>query len=295
MNQKIRKTIIMNRLWEGIKGFGMEVWYFFSSRIFWKNFGKQLAIVAGLLFLLFWGMKCFTRHGDAVKVGNYIQKNIKVVEDLADDEGFEIVVTDSIYREDFPADMVLEQNPAPNSYVKIGRTIYVKITTNRGNLVRVPDIKGNDQVDSYIELLNMAKIKIGKIDTIADPNLSDGTILQVIVGNEDVYKKLGDGVMVREGSQIRLVIAKREINEREVPTFITGGRYMTFGEYSLYLDSNELLIGEIKTDASVTDENASYVIKVVPGPRSSVSKGDSVTVFLSGKNPAGTRTDSFEQ
>ena len=285
----------MNNIWENIKGFFKEVYYFLSSRIFWKNFGKQIAIVAGLLFLIFWFMKCFTRHGDAVRVGNYVQKNMKEVEKMADNEGFDIVVTDSIYSESFPADIVLEQNPSANSYVKSGRTIYVKITTNRGNLVALPDIKGNDQVDLYIELLNMAKVKVGKIDTIADPNLSDGTILQVIVGNEDVYKKLGNGVRVREGSQIRLVIAKRVINERKIPTFIESGRYLSFGEYSLYLESRELYVRELKSDASVSDENSAFVIRVIPGPGSPVVKGDSVTVFLSGKNPAATRTDQFEQ
>ena len=285
----------MNNIWENIKGFFKEVYYFLSSRIFWKNFGKQIAIIAGLLFLIFWFMKCFTRHGDAVRVGNYVQKNMKEVERMADNEGFDIVVTDSIYSESFPADIVLEQNPSANSYVKSGRTIYVKITTNRGNLVALPDIKGNDQVDLYIELLNMAKVKIGRIDTIADPNLSDGTILQVIVGNEDVYKKLGDGVRVREGSQIRLVIAKRVINEREVPRFIESGRYLSFGEYSLYLESRELYIRELKSDNSVSDENSAFVIRVTPGPGSPMVKGDSVTVFLSGKNPAATRTDQFEQ
>ena len=285
----------MNNIWENIKGFFKEVYYFLSSRIFWKNFGKQIAIIAGLLFLIFWFMKCFTRHGDAVRVGNYVQKNMKEVERMADNEGFDIVVTDSIYSESFPADIVLEQNPSANSYVKSGRTIYVKITTNRGNLVALPDIKGNDQVDLYIELLNMAKVKVGKIDTIADPNLSDGTILQVIVGNDNVYKKLGDGVRVREGSQIRLVIAKRVINEREIPRFIESGRYLSFGEYSLYLESRELYVRELKSDASVSDENSAFVIRVIPGPGSPVVKGDSVTVFLSGKNPAATRTDQFDQ
>ena len=285
----------MNNIWENIKGFFKEVYYFLSSRIFWKHFGKQIAIVAGLLFLIFCFMKCFKRHGDAVRVGNYVQKNMKEVERMADSEGFDIVVTDSIYSESFPADIVLEQNPSANSYVKSGRTIYVKITTNRGNLVALPDIKGNDQVDLYIELLNMAKVKVGRIDTIADPNLSDGTILQVIVGNDDVYKKLGDGVRVREGSQIRLVIAKRVINEREIPRFIEGGRYLSFGEYSLYLESRELFIRELKSDASVSDENSAFVIRVIPGPGSPVVKGDSVTVFLSGKNPSATRTDQFEQ
>lgn len=285
----------MNNIWENVKGFGKEVYYFLSSRIFWKNFGKQIAIIAGLLFLIFWFMKCFTRHGDAVRVGNYVQKNMKEVERMADNEGFDIVVTDSIYSESFPADIVLEQNPSANSYVKTGRTIYVKITTNKGNLVALPDIKGNDQVDLYIELLNMAKVKISRIDTIADPNLSDGTILQVIVGNEDVYKKLGNGVRVREGSQIRLVIAKRVINEREIPRFIESGRYLSFGEYSLYLESRQLFIKELKSDASVSDENSAFVIRVIPGPGSPVVKGDSVTVFLSGKNPAATRTDQFDQ
>ena len=220
---------------------------------------------------------------------------MKEVERMADNEGFDIVVTDSIYSESFPADIVLEQNPSANSYVKSGRTIYVKITTNRGNLVALPDIKGNDQVDLYIELLNMAKIKVSKIDTIADPDLSDGTILQVIVGNEDVYKKLGEGVRVREGSQIRLMIAKRVNNERSVPPFIEGGRYKIFSEYSFLLDSENLIIREIKSDASVSDENSAFVIRVIPGPKSPVSKGDSVTVFLSGKNPAATRTDQFDQ
>ncbi len=285
----------MSKLWDNIKSFGKEVYYFFTSRIFWVNFGKQMGIVTVALFLLFWGMKCFTRHGDAVRVGNYIQKNIKEVEQMADDNGFEIVVTDSIYREDFPADIVLEQNPTASSYVKTGRTIYVKITTNRGNLVRLPDIKGNDQVDSYIELLNMTKIKVGKIDTIADPNLSDGTILQVIVGNEDVYKKISDGVMIREGSQIKLVIAKKEINERLVPRFIDNGRYLTLGEYSLYLDTQELQLGDISSSDEVVDEMSAYVVRVIPGPGSPVSKGDTIKIVISTKNPAATRTDQFDQ
>lgn len=285
----------MNNIWENIKGFFKEVYYFLSSRIFWKNFGKQIAIVAGLLFLIFWFMKCFTRHGDAVRVGNYVQKNMKEVERMADNEGFDIVVTDSIYSESFPADIVLEQNPSANSYVKSGRTIYVKITTNRGNLVALPDIKGNDQVDLYIELLNMAKIKVSRIDTTSGPFLSDGTILQVIVGNEDVYKKLSSGVRVREGSQVQLVIAKKVTNERYVPPFIESGRYLSFDEYKFILDGSQLVIRELKSDASVSDENSAFVIRVIPGPKSPVSKGDSVTVFLSGKNPAATRTDQFEQ
>ena len=142
----------LSNIWDKIKGFGKEAWLFLSSKVFWINFGKMLGMIALLLLMLFWMMECFTRHGSSVKVGNYVGKNMKEVESLADDNGFDIVVTDSIYREDTPADLVLEQNPLPNSLVKEGRTIYLKITTTRGSMQNLPDLAGRDQIDFYIEL-----------------------------------------------------------------------------------------------------------------------------------------------
>ena len=117
------------------KTFANEAWLFVSSKIFLFNFGKMMGILAGLLFLTFWGMKCFSRHGDSMQVGKYVDKNVKEVIRDAEDKGFEIIITDSLYKEGFPADLVLDQNPAPNSYVKEGRTIYLKITKAAGDLV----------------------------------------------------------------------------------------------------------------------------------------------------------------
>ena len=78
----------------------------------------MLAIVAVLLLMLFYGLDCCTHHGDSQKVGNFVGKNMKEVRQMIDDEGLELVVTDSIFDETKTPDLVLEQSPAPNSFVK---------------------------------------------------------------------------------------------------------------------------------------------------------------------------------
>jgi eukaryotic-like serine/threonine-protein kinase len=289
-----RSSFITMVVWEKIKAFGMEVWYFFSSRVFWKNFGKMAGIIALLLFMLFWMMTCFTRHGDKERVGNYVGKNMKEVENLIDNDGFDYVVSDSIYREDFPADIVLEQNPLPNSMVKTGRTIYLKITTARGSLRSLPDLAGSDQIDFYIEAIRDRKMKVGKIDTLPDPNLGDGTIKQVLWKGRDITKELGK-FQIPEGSVLDFVISRRENNNRDVPPFMVGGTYQTLEDYIAQLGLNNLNVREIVKDPSVTDENSAFVIKVSPRVNVELQKGDSVTIFITQKNPAATRTDSFDQ
>lgn len=279
---------------EKIKAFGREVWYFFSSRVFWKNFGKMAGIIAMLLFMLFWMMTCFTRHGDTERVGNYVGKSMKEVENLIDDAGFDLVVTDSIYREDFPADIVLEQNPFPNSLVKSGRTIYLKITTAKGSLQSLPDLVGRDQIDFYVETVRAMGMKIGRIDSLPDPNLGDGTIKQVIWRGRDITRELGK-FQIPQGSVLDFVVSRRENNNRDVPRFIEGGSYQVLEVYKVKLSMLDLYVREIVKDPSVSDENSAYVIKVSPGVGVELQKGDSVTVFITQKNPAATRTDSFEQ
>jgi eukaryotic-like serine/threonine-protein kinase len=279
---------------EKIKAFFLEIWYFFSSRVFWKDFGKMAGIIALLLFMLFWMMTCFTRHGDKEKVGNYVGKNMKEVENLIDNDGFNFTVTDSIYQEDFPADIVLEQNPSPNSMVKTGRTIYLKITTAKGSMRSLPDLVGRDQIDFYIETIRTMRMKVGKIDTLADPNLGDGTIKQVLWRGRDITKELGK-FQIPEGSIVDFVISRRENNSRDVPPYIEGGSYQTLDVYIGKLSMIGLNVREIVKDPSVTDENSAYVIKVSPRVNVELQKGDSVTIFITQKNPAATRTDSFEQ
>jgi beta-lactam-binding protein with PASTA domain len=284
---------MLNNIWEKIKGFGSELWYFVSSRVFLGSFGKMFGILGLLLVMMFWMMQCFTNHGSSVKVGNYVGKSMKDVIRHADDNDFNLVVTDSVYREDMPADMVLEQNPAPNSAVKEGRTIYLKITTNKGSMQNLPDLAGRDQIEFYTETVRGMGIKIGHIDTLPDPNLADGTIKQIIWRGRDITNELGK-FTIPQGSTLDFVISRKENNDRDVPAFISGGKYMSYAEYIALLTMSDLAVKQVVPDPSVSNEESAYVIKVSPSVGVSLQKGDSVIVFITQNNPAATRTDQFD-
>ncbi|MBL7816093.1 MAG: PASTA domain-containing protein [Saprospiraceae bacterium] len=267
---------------EKTKTFGREAWYFVSSKIFLFNFAKMMGIVAGLLFLVFWGVKCFSRHGESTKVGSYVNRNVKEVIREAEQNDFEIVITDSLYREGFPADLVLDQNPAPNSLVKEGRTIYLKITKAAGDLVQLPDIAGRDEISFYTHNLNILGVKVGRVDTVLDANLADGTIKQVLVKGQDVTTSLGGipGIKVPQGSTVDFVISKRESDEAEVPNLI--GK--TADECSLFLESLGLLLGTVTPDATVTNQNTARVTKTVPVAGTMLKKGSTVDIFTTEGN-----------
>ena len=272
----------MKNIWEKLKAFAVEVGYFLTSKIFLINFAKMLGIVAMLLFMLFWMMKCYSRHGSKTQVPKFTELNIKQATRQAEDLSFDIVITDSLYKEGFPADMVLEQNPLPYAAVKEGRTIYVKITKAAGDLIQLPDIAGRDDIRFYVQNLAMLGIKAGKIDTVLDANLTDGTIKQVLVRGQDVTTKLGDvpGIKVPQGSMVDFVISKRESNEADVPNF-TG---MTADEYSFLLESVGLKIGNVVGDPSVTNQNTAKVTRTEPAAGTKLKIGSTVNIFTTEGN-----------
>jgi beta-lactam-binding protein with PASTA domain len=270
----------MENLLNKLKTFGQEAYYFLSSRVFWVSFGKILLVTGFLLFLIFRLVKCYGRHGDATTVGKYLERNIKEVVREAEDAGFEVVVTDSIYKDGFPADLVLDQNPAPNSAVKTGRTIYLKITKAAGDLIRLPDIAGRDEFNFYANSLKGLGIKIGQVDTVLDANLTEGTIIQVLIRGRDITNALSTGVQVPQGSAVDFVISKRESDETIVPD--SEGK--TADEYSFLLSSIGLKLGVVHGANVVSNQNTAKIERTEPAVGTSLKKGTSVDIYLTEGN-----------
>lgn len=267
---------------ERLKYIGKEIYYFISSRIFLINFAKILGIAVGFLMLMFLSLQFYTRHGDAVKVGNYINKNMSEVARKLSDAGFNYIVTDSIYREGVAADLVIDQNPLPNSFVKGGRTIYLKITKAAGDLITLPDIAGRDDINFYRSNLEQLGIKIGKIDTLLDANLSDGTILKIIVRGKDVTDILKQGIKVPQGSTIDVVISKKETDD----AVIQDVSCKTADQASIILGAVGITIGTIIPDASVTNKNTAYILKQEPDIGVTIKKNTPVTIYITQKKPS---------
>ncbi len=267
----------LKNVWEKLKEFGKEAGYFLSSRIFLVDFGKMLLIISGLLFMLFWMMKCYSGHGESVKVGSYVGKNVKEVTRSAEAAGFDIIITDSLYREGFPADLVLDQNPLPNAKVKEGRTIYLKITKAAGDLVILPDIAGRDEIGFYTQSLANLGVKVGQIDTLINADLAEGTITEVRVRGKNVTNDLQYGtVKVPQGSSIELTVSKPSSDEGKVPVFDN----MTADQYDFLLGTVGLKLGTIHADPSVSNQNVGKVYKTEPEAGTPLKKGSTVDIYI---------------
>ena len=122
---------------------------FFSklfSRYLLIHFAAMLLVVALVVFGITYGLDWYTHHGQGIEVPqvqgmNYNKARLKI-----DELGLTIVVSDSGYNKQKPADCILAQSPGPGAKVKEGHTIYVTVNSPSSPTFAIPDIVDNASV-----------------------------------------------------------------------------------------------------------------------------------------------------
>lgn len=147
-----------------------------------KTFFIQLAIALTLIVVLVFGLLNFldykTRHGEEITVPDLLKMQTEIAKGKLEEAGLELFVLDTVdFRTDMPPFSVVEQDPSPNSKVKDGRKIYVKINAGEFTDVTLPDLKGKTfrQVSANIKALGL---KEGKISY--RPHIAKDEVLSVL-------------------------------------------------------------------------------------------------------------------
>ncbi|MFD2164307.1 PASTA domain-containing protein [Paradesertivirga mongoliensis] len=237
-----------------------------------------IAIISVVLFILliFFSLRYYTRHGEGVPVpklqGLPVEKAIELLE--AQGLGYQI---DSVYQIDKAPGMVVEQDPDPNTNVKLNRTIYLTIITRTAPDVGFPDIFEKTFLEARAILGNYG-IKIGDTSYISD--IARDRVLKVQFGG----KQVSTGDMIPKGSTISLVLGDgRGASEVDLPP-VTG---LTLSEAIMALRGSQLNLGVV-TYENVTDTASATVIKQFPALSDSLTKvsiGTSVDLILSNGEP----------
>lgn len=115
---------------------------FFSKKVA-LNFLAVILVLFALLVGVYYSLNFYTNHGDKVEVPNVKKKTFKAAKHDLHKMGLEIVVTDTMYLKNLPADIVLEQMPASGKTVKPGRVVYVVINAGHSPIRAVPEIVDN--------------------------------------------------------------------------------------------------------------------------------------------------------
>jgi len=231
-----------------------HVFKFIARQSFFVNLLAAIVLVFLVGFLFFESLGWLTHHGEYLKVPAVTGKNVDDAVNLLEKEGFDVVITDSLYNDSLPLNTVKKQLPDADATVKVNRTVFLNVNPTTLPMIEMPHLEGL----SYrfaLDKLSKNHLKLG--DTTMRADFMKGSVL------EQHYqgKKITAGSKIRWGSEVDLVIgAGLEAQKIPVPD-LTG---MTVADAKEVLKDKGIILAAILTSGNVTDTANAFIFKQNP-------------------------------
>lgn len=214
-----------------------------------------IALVFLMGFIFFESLGWITHHGESLKVPSVIGRNVDSAVQLLEKQGFDVVITDSLYNDSMALNTVKKQLPESDATVKVNRTVFLNVNPTTLPMVDMPKLDGLS-FRFALDKLNKNNLKLG--DTTYRPSFMKGSVL------EQNYKgsKITAGTKIRWGSSIDLVIGGGLEAEKIPVPDLTG---MTVADARNVLKDKGILLAAILTSGSVTDTANAFIFRQNPG------------------------------
>ena len=122
----------------------------FLRKLFGNYIVRHLMAMVLVVILLCigigFGLDAYTHHGEGTVVPDLKGMTYEKAYALLDEKGLAIVVNDSGYNKQLPANSVLAQTPAFGQKVKQGHIIYVTVNSPHSPTFAIPDIVDNSSL-----------------------------------------------------------------------------------------------------------------------------------------------------
>lgn len=196
---------------------------FYYNRNFYIGLGG--VIVGGILFLLLLDhviMPAYTNYDEGVTVPNITRLSLEDAEKALTSANLRYEVAERRSNEAFPANYVIDQDPAPAEIVKPNRKIYLTVNIVTNPTVEVPKVTDLSLRNATIQLEN-AGLQVGTISY--ESSRFKNTVLRQSVEPNKVVKKgisidlaVSDGlgedmVMIPEIVGLRLAEAQQKLRD----------------------------------------------------------------------------------
>lgn len=265
---------------------------FLLSKRFFINLGIILLIWIVVILGTFFGLKKYTHFGEIFPTPNLIGLQENELLDTCKKYQLKYVIIDSIFRNDVPRGVVIEQFPEANDNVKADRKIFLTINAREKETVRMPDLTGVS-IRQALADATMYGLRIGDLQFIPDI-AKNNVIYQLYKG-----KKIQPGTKIDKGSVINLVVGVGLSNKKTfVPCLYGLKRDLAEDK----LNSAALNIGAIIFDKSVltsVDSAMANVWKQYPEynrGETQLNLGSPVDIWLTlDSNKVVQNCDSIEQ
>ena len=156
-------------------------------RVRFKTLGLHILILLGAVVLLvggtFWWLGRYTRHGESVEVPDVVDLFYADADILLAEHEMYATIVDSMYIDDRPRGVVLDQVPRAGSPVKRGRTIYLTVNAFSPRRISIPklDDLSYRQAQEVLKSLGFPKPRI-----IYEDSEYKGLVLRVLADGEPI-------------------------------------------------------------------------------------------------------------
>ncbi|MCH7639788.1 MAG: PASTA domain-containing protein [Bacteroidetes bacterium] len=147
-----------------------------KSGRFWLGLASAAAAFCLCLLLLNYAvMPLWTRHDAVVTVPEIRQMPMEEAEAMLRRIGLRAELRELPFNPNIPADIVVDQNPLPNTTVKPGRRIYYYVNASPKEMVTVPDVTTRSEGVARNDILH-AELTVGDVLTDTLHNPYEGTV-----------------------------------------------------------------------------------------------------------------------
>ena len=260
---------------------------FITDKPLWVNILTGIGIILLLILLFFGSLDWITGYGKFEKVPNVAGQHIIAAQKLLEDQGFEVVIQDSVYIDTIAKQAVIRQSPEADAIVKTGRRIYLTLNRTIPPQVEMPNLTGFSirSAEMYLQSLGL---KLGFVTY--KPDIARNAVLEQLINGTPV--KPGQKVPI--GTIINLVLGSGIAgDELDVPDLVG----LTLDQARATLTGMNINIGSIIAAGSVRDSSTAFVIgqnpplwSDVPGidgnpAKNKIRSGQLIDLYISEQAP----------
>lgn len=237
---------------------------------------KRLLLAGFLIIALSWItlllIDVYTQHGKSEKVPDLRGMYIEEVEATLQKRSLYPTIIDSVYERDKRFGTVVQQIPAPGSFLKSNRPVYIIINSKQVQRISMPEINDMSfrQADAILQAVGL---KVSNVEYV--PSEFKDLIIDVRYGGSSIAA----GYRIPHGSYVTLVVGSGLAGEDTQVPMIKG--LSLEAARQLIMDAG-LVLGGVDYDIPPHNNEASYFIyRQRPGSSRFVPSGSRVDVWLS--------------
>lgn len=139
---------------------------FRSGYLWWNIFAMGVVCILLVVGVKF-GLDIYTHHGEAIDVPDVHHKSMVEARSILESKGLDVVVSDTGYVKELPADCILEQSPRAGAMVKSGHVINLVVNASSTPVLTLPDIVENCSQREAMAKLKAMGFKVGMPQFVA--------------------------------------------------------------------------------------------------------------------------------